>query len=156
MPTKNPRLTITLDPPLAAQLRELSELTGNSQAALVAELLGDTREVLQRIIDTLRAARTATEAAREEMRRTIPAEIAAAEAVMEKQLGLSLERFEGVTGDLLKGVEEVKRRAAKRRAAAGEAGGGPVRRKTAAAVSTPISNRGVRSVDNPSTGKKKG
>jgi hypothetical protein len=126
MPTKNPRLTITIEPRLAAQFRRLSELTGNSQSALVAELLSDSGPVLQRIIDTLQAAQTATQAARESMRGMVTDEIEEAQTLMEKQLGIALERMEGVTGDLVEGVEVVKRRAAKRRAAVGEAGGGPV------------------------------
>src|SRR5450830_179721 len=59
MPAKNPRLTITLQPVIAAQLRRLAELTGNSQSALIAELLDGTSPVFDRVIRVLEAAQQA-------------------------------------------------------------------------------------------------
>ena len=59
MPAKNPRLTITLQPVLAAQLRRLSELTGNSQSALIAELLEGSEPIFTRMIQVLEAAEQA-------------------------------------------------------------------------------------------------
>ena len=56
MATKNPRLTITLTPSLAAQLRRLSELTGNSQSSLIAELLDGSGPVFDKMIQVLEAA----------------------------------------------------------------------------------------------------
>ena len=56
MATKNPRLTITLQPSLAAQLRRLSELTGNSQSSLIAELLEGSGPVFDRMIKVMEAA----------------------------------------------------------------------------------------------------
>ena len=64
MATKNPRLTITLQPSLAAQLRRLSELTGNSQSGLIAELLEGSGPVFDRMIKVMEAAKTAKEAMR--------------------------------------------------------------------------------------------
>ena len=64
MPAKNPRLTITLQPSLSAQLRKLSELTGNSQSALIADLLEGTGPVFDRMIQVLEAAKTAKESMR--------------------------------------------------------------------------------------------
>ena len=64
MPAKNPRLTITLQPSLAAQLRKLSELTGNSQSALIGDLLEGTGPVFDRMIQVLEAAKTAKESMR--------------------------------------------------------------------------------------------
>ena len=137
MATKNPRLTITLQPSLAAQLRRLSELTGNSQSSLIAELLEGSGPVFDRMIKVMEAAKTAKEA----MRGKIAGDIEAAQAKIEGALGIALEGFDSFTGALLDEAEEVKRRARRKgaagvaRAPAGELG---------AAAPTPISNRGVR------------
>ena len=56
MTTQNPRLTITLQPTIAAQLKELSRLTGNSQSSLIAELLDGSSAVFARVIQVLTAA----------------------------------------------------------------------------------------------------
>ena len=64
MPAKNPRLTITLQPSLAAQLRKLSELTGNSQSSMIGELLEGSGPVFDRMIQVLEAAKKAKEAMR--------------------------------------------------------------------------------------------
>ena len=53
------RLTITLQPTLAAQLRKLSQLTGNSQSALIGELLEGSGPVFDRMIQVMEAAKTA-------------------------------------------------------------------------------------------------
>jgi hypothetical protein len=117
MPTANPRLTITLQPSLAAKLRRLSELTGNSQSALVSELLSGSGAVLERIIQVLEAAQSA----KESMRGMVTADIEAAQAEMEKQLGLVLEMGEQVQGSLVEEMEAVRRRAAKRKSGSSKA-----------------------------------
>jgi len=129
MPTKNPRLTITLQPSLAAQLRTLSELTGNSQSSLIADLLDGSGPVFDRMIQVLRAAKTAKEA----MKGKLVADMEDAQSKMEGALGLAMEGFDLFTGSLLDEAEAVTRRARKVPAARG------------AAAPTPISNRGVRS-----------
>jgi len=134
--TKNPRLTITLQPRLAAQLRRLSELTGNSQSALISELLDGSTAVFDRIIQVLEAA----ESAKLSMKGKTAADMERAQAAMEGQLGLALEVFNDATGSLLDEAEAVKRRA--RRGAARDAKA-PSRGAPGAAL-TPISNRGVR------------
>lgn len=113
MPTKNPRLTMTLSPPLAAQLRRMSELTGNSQAALVSELLEGNSAVFDRLIRLLEAARDA----KGEMVAQFVEDMNAAQSKIEQQLNLSLEALDVATPapqdfpPLLEGVEKVKRRA---------------------------------------------
>jgi len=137
MATKNPRLTITLQPSLAAQLRRLSELTGNSQSSLIAELLEGSGPVFDRMIKVMEAAKTAKEA----MRGKIAGDIEAAQSKIEGALGVALEGFDSFTGSLLDEAETVTRRA-RRQGAAGVArapAGG-----LGAAAPTPISNRGVR------------
>lgn len=137
MPAKNPRLTITLQPSLAAQLRKLSELTGNSQSALIGDLLEGTGPVFDRMIQVLEAAKSA----KESIRGKLADDMEHAQSKMEGALGLALEGFDEFTGSLLDEAEEVTRRA-RRKGAAGAArapSGG-----LGAAAPTPISNRGVR------------
>ena len=138
MPAKNPRLTITLQPVLAAQLRRLSELTGNSQSALIAELLEGSEPIFTRMIQVLEAA----EQAKGVIKGKLASDLAEAETKMTGQLGLILDTFDDFTGDLLEEAEKVKRRAA-RTPRGGDAAPSAPRR--AASVRTPLSNRGVRS-----------
>lgn len=133
MPAKNPRLTITLEPSLAAQLRKLSELTGNSQSSLIGELLEGSGPVFDRMIQVLEAAKVA----KESMRGKIADDIEQAQAKMEGALGMVLEGFDQWTGSLLDEAEAVTRRARRGPASRGVSGPG-------AAAPTPISNRGVR------------
>jgi len=149
MPTKNPRLTITLNPLLAAQLRRLSELTGNSQGAIIGELLEGSTEVFDKIIKTLEAAKHATAS----MRGQLAADMQAAQARMEEAIGFSTEAFDTASLPLFQ-EEVIARRGARRagaRSAPAPTGAG---RRSPAASSTPLSNRGVRSVDNSHRGKK--
>lgn len=129
MPTKNPRLTITMTPSLSVQLRTLSDLTGNSQSSLIAELLEGSGPVFDRMIEVLQAARNAKEA----MRGKVAQDLDVAQVKLEKQLGIVMETFDTFTGSLLDESEAVQRRARK------QAVGAPRSR------STPLSNRGVRS-----------
>ena len=136
MATSNPRLTITLEPSTAAQLRRMSELTGNSQSQMVSEILTQSSEVFERMIRVLEAAEVARQAAREET----AIRLGRAHDKFEKQLGLALETMDDVSRPLLEDAEKVRRRARKRTAV----GDGLPRPRTAAAGPTPMSNRGVR------------
>lgn len=143
MPTPNPRITITLEPLTAAQLRRISELTGNSQSSMVSELLTQSAPVFERLITVLEAAEAAKTAAREEAAERLER----AHTKMEKQLGLMLEWMDDSVRPLIDHAEKVRRRA--RRPA-------PERERAsdqapAGACSTPLSNRGVRS--DPKKGK---
>jgi hypothetical protein len=133
MPTKNPRLTITLQPSLAAQLRRLSELTGNSQSAVISELLQGSGPVFDRLIAVLEAAKTA----KASMRGKLVEDMERAQAQVEGALGMALDGFDQFTGSLLDEAEAVTRRARRGPATRGATGRG-------AAQPTPISNRGVR------------
>ncbi len=133
MPTKNPRLTVTLQPGTSAQLAELSRLTGDSQSAIIADILEKSSPVFDRVIKVLSAA----EQAKAELKGRMAADLEQAQAKIESQLGLALDGFDAYTGSLLEEVEAVRRRA--RRSVSAVPGAG--RR----ARSTPPSNRGVRS-----------
>jgi len=140
MPTTNPRITITLKPGLHAKLRRLSALTGNSQSALVAELLDGSEPVFDRLITLLEAANLA----KDEMREKLVHDLSRAQTRMEKQLGLALDDADTLTADLVSDLERVARRS--RRVVPTRSGG------AARKGPTPMSNRGVRS--GPKTPKK--
>jgi len=116
MPTVNPRITITLTPAVAAVLRELSQLAGNSQSAIVGDLLQMSLPVFERVVLGIRAARTIERSARDE----IAGGMERAQAKIEAQLGLALSDMDEGFRPLLEHAEEVKRRGPK-------AGGVPAR-----------------------------
>lgn len=152
MPAKNPRLTITLKPSTAALMRRMSELTGNSQSALIGELLEANEPVFERLVLLLQAAHDAKAAVSEETK----AGLEAAQAKLEKQLGLALDTMDEATQPLLAHMESLQRRAA------GAGGGGPRRAgdtapaRAAGRRPTPMSNRGVRSSTPKTKVNKKG
>lgn len=118
-------------------MRKLSELTGNSQSALIGDLLEGTGPVFDRMIQVLEAAKTA----KESMRGKLADDMEQAQTKMEGALGMVLEGFDQFTGSLLDEAEAVTRRARRKvpaSVARTPAGG------LGAAAPTPISNRGVR------------
>jgi hypothetical protein len=147
MPAKYPRLTITMRPALHALLRRLSELTGQSQSALIFELLDGAEPVLTRVIRLLEKA----ELAKEELSGQLARDMAGAQERIEQQLALSLDDL-GLAdaGQYLYPLDEPgpKRRA--RRVSRAQP------RRATGTEPTPLSNRGVRSltstVEKTSTG----
>jgi hypothetical protein len=145
MPAKYPRLTITMRPGLHAMLRRLSELTGQSQSALIFELLDGAEPVLARVIRLLEAATVA----KDELRGKLSQEMHSAQERIEHQLAISLDAVgEHDVGELLADAEGPRRRRRK--------GSGAARSSDAAghadrpqADPTPMSNRGVRSLTYP-------
>ena len=133
MPAKNPRLTITLKPSTAALMLRLSEVTGNSQSALIAELLEVNEPTFERLITVLQAADAAKNAITAEM----AAGLKNAEQKLERQLGLVLETMDEGIAPILAAAEAVQRRGRR------DARSAPSGRS--AARQTPMSNRGVRS-----------
>lgn len=134
MPTQNPRISITLTPALAAVLRQMSELTGNSQSAIVGELLNEAQPIFERMVRVLQAAKDVKAKVRDDM-------LASMEQIqtrLEQQLGLGLEAIDTTAAPLLERAEEIRRRRGRAGMARSGAAPGP-----AAAVSTPMSNRGV-------------
>lgn len=141
MPTLNPRITVTLRPSTAATLRRLSELTGNSQSAMVSELLEESEPVFQRMTAVLEAAQKA----QKEAKAGVVEGMERAQSRLEESLGLVRAQFDEYTGDLLAGLEDVKRRA--RKTTARQPGGGAPSAPaptSAGAKRPPLSNRGVR------------
>lgn len=145
MPTSNPRVNVTLKPSTAAILKRMSQLTGNSQSGLIAELLEANEDTFQRLVTVLEAAHMAKESLTEEMRSGLQE----AQGKLETQLGLVLETLDEGTAPILAAAEKVRRRAARK------TGGGarsPGRSRGLEGGSTPISNRGVR--NDPKQAKK--
>lgn len=136
MSTTNPRLTITLQPSVSAQIREISRLTGSSQSGVISELLESSSPVFERLIQVLVAA----ESAKAELGGQVKRDLEAAQTRVERQLGLIMEDFGDVTKPILDKAEVIKRRA---RSGAGRDARAPSRRAPSAAP-TPLSNRGVR------------
>lgn len=108
MPTQNPRLSITLTPACAAVLKELSVLAGNSQSAIVGELLETSLPVFERVVSALRAASTIQKSAKTE----IAAGLDRAQAKLEGQLGLLMDDMDDGLRPLLAEAERVSRRGA--------------------------------------------
>lgn len=139
MPTKNPRLSITFEPSFLARLRRLSELTGNSQGAMAAELLLGCAPAIDRLINLLEAAKSA----KADVLDKLVSDMEAAQGRIEQQIGLALGESDLITAGLLEDAEKIRRRR----------GRGGMRKRVSAAApeasSTPISNRGVRSKDQP-------
>lgn len=106
MTTKNPRLTLTLTPTIAAQLRRLSQLTGNSQASLVSELLEGQELVFSRVIQALEA----VELIQEDMKSSFGRDLAKSQQVIESQLGLVLEKLDQASSPIIKEAEKIRRR----------------------------------------------
>jgi hypothetical protein len=137
MPTKNPRLTVTLSAASSEQLAELSRLTNQSQSAIIADILEQSRPVFARLIHVLAAA----EGAKAEMSSRMAQDFEKAQTKIEQQLGLVMDDFNDYTGSLLADVDAISRRS--RRRPPGDAHASPSGRLRA--PSTPLSNRGVRS-----------
>ncbi len=149
MPTANPRITITLEPELHAILRRMSELTGNSLSAIVAELLGTSMPVFERVVHALEAASEIQSSASGE----IVQGLQRAQERLEGQLGLLMGDVDEDFRPLLDQAEKVKRRSR---------GGGGARRARAAAASaeavlTPVPvTRGSGTPFTPSKPSRKG
>lgn len=106
MPTLNPRITVTLTPACAAVLRELSGLAGNSQSAIVGELLETSLPIFERVVTALRAASLIEASAKQE----IAAGLDRAQARLEEQAGLLLGEIDVTMRPLLDAAEKVSRR----------------------------------------------
>jgi len=57
MPTKKPRLNLTLDPELAALLDRFAEVTGSSKASFVVSMLREAMPVMEGTIQAVEIAR---------------------------------------------------------------------------------------------------
>lgn len=109
MATFNPRITITLTPSVHALLKEMSSLTGNSQSAIVAELLESSSPVFERMVNMLRAAATVQTDAKAQ----IVAGMDRAQAKLQDQMQLLMGTMDEAAKPLLEQAEKVRRRASR-------------------------------------------
>ena len=158
MPAVNPRISVTLPPSTAALLARLCSLTGNSQSSTVGELLMTCEPIFERMCLVMEAANEVATEAADEMSRAneeMAGSFKRAQGRMEQQLGLCLDEWEKGTGELLRAMEKVQRRARRKPATAAGTGTpkrSPARPCTAAAAgypanraaATPACNTGVR------------
>lgn len=137
MATSNPRITVTLQPQVHVVLKRLSELTKNSQSALVGELLSESLPVFERMVEVLGAAEKLREKGMQ-VSGEISEALQTAHDRLERQIGFSLDVMDVGNRPLLDAAEKVQRR-----------GAVPERLRSAGAAprsgATPMSNRGVRS-----------
>lgn len=149
MPTKNPRLTITLKPSLAATLRRLSEITGNSQSSIIAEALDGTEAVFARVVQVLEAA----EKAKAQLRGRSAKMLDRAQAQIEGQLSLLMGEFDKGADRSLEALQVLTREEPEAATGRRETerkrrheGGAATSEAPAGGKLTPLSNRGVRSM----------
>lgn len=127
MATEKPRITVTLTPSAHAVLTRLAALTKQSQSGIVGDMVEQAEPLFERTVRLLEAANIAKQQARDKALDGM----AAAQELIERQLGLMESDLAGRAKDMLDEAEAVSRR-------------GPARR-AAAALPTPPSNRGVTS-----------
>lgn len=109
MPAVNPRITITLTPEIHAILKRLSALTGNSQSAMVGELLQTSMSVFERMVKVLEAAerlRVEGMQAQDQIRDSLQI----AQDRLEDQLQITFERVTDSVNPLLQEAEYIPRR----------------------------------------------
>jgi hypothetical protein len=109
MATLNPRITVTLTPELHAVMRRLSELTGNSQSAIVGEMLSTSMPALVRVVKVMEAASTA----QSDLNEGIASGLSRAQDRIEAQLGFALGVVDEVSLPILQAAEKVRRRGRK-------------------------------------------
>jgi hypothetical protein len=140
MPTSNPRLSVTLQPSLDAILRRMSELTGQSKSAMVADLLESSVPVFERMCIVLEAAKQAQNTLKESTLQGLDD----AEKKLHEQLGITMDIFHSSTLPIVEQAEEIRRR--------GKASGGTASRSETARR-TPLPPYVTRGSGTPKTGK---
>lgn len=136
MPTKNPRINVTLSPSLDALVVRMAAHQRLSKSQVLRELLEAAEPALQRAAALMDAASQATAAVKEKLGRSL----AAAQDQAEAQLGLQLAHLDAASEDLVSVAQAVRGRRPTRALAAVPAGA--ARRKP---KDPPSSNRGVKS-----------
>lgn len=106
MATTNPRVSVTVTPAVSSVLREMALLTGNSQSALIGDLLQESLPIFTRMVEVLRAAKDAQAGAKERFRGGLED----AQGLLERQLGLMLGDVSGHTKNLSLELERLARR----------------------------------------------
>lgn len=128
MPTKNPRISVSLTPSLAALLNELAEETGDSSSSLVRGILMQTEPALGRMLQLVRAAKDA----QGQIGAGVGRSMQRAAETLEDALAAADARLGRAAGDLVAEAEAVRGR----RRPTGS--GGPAAARAAAADPRPV------------------
>lgn len=110
MPAVNPRVSVTLTPALDATLKRLSDASGQSRSAIIAELLEQSEPVFERMATILETAKTATQEAKDRM----AANLEEAHGRLLEHAGVIGDLFEDHVADLVDDVEQIGRRSGTR------------------------------------------
>jgi predicted transcriptional regulator len=113
MPTKNPRVNVTLSPSLDRLVSQLAEGQQSSKAQVLRELLEAAEPALQRVVLLMTAAEKATHEVREGLGRSLDRST----QVLERALADGLRGLDEATGDLVHMAEAVRGRRVKGAAA---------------------------------------
>lgn len=114
MPTKKPRVTLTLDPNVYQTITRLADLQGRTRSAVVGELLDGIHPPLMRTVALLEAAKEAPGQVRDGLRQTIED----MERELQESLGGTVAQVDWLTGQMRgegSGGGEEKRSAPARR-----------------------------------------
>lgn len=130
MTTKNPRLSVTLQPGVIAVLQRLSAVTEKSQSSLVGELLEQSVPVFERMVSVLEAAKQS----QEHLHAPLVESLARAQAKLESQLGLALDTMDEGFQPILDAEKGISRRSPR----ACSVGAASVRREGSEGGSTPV------------------
>lgn len=117
MPAVNPRVSVTLTPALDATLKRLSDASGQSRSAIIAELLEQSEPVFERMATILETAKTATQEAKDRM----AANLEEAHGRLLEHAGVIGDLFEDHVADLVDDVEQIGRRSGTRARGSGSA-----------------------------------
>ena len=146
MPTKNPRINVTLSPSLDLVLGEMADLTRSSKSSVIRGVLEGAEPALVRAVALMRAADTA----HREVRLSVADGLQRAQDKAEAQLASLFAAADAATGDLVAQAETIRERrprpASAVHAAAGapDAGRGRARGLVVVPKDPPPSNRGVK------------
>lgn len=140
LPTKNPRVAVTLKPSTDAVLRALSRLSKRSVSGIIGDMVEQGVPIFERVVRLMQAAQDAKEGA---SARVVEG-LGAAQDHIEAQLGLIEGDLTARTGDLLNGLEDIQRRG--RSEGASRAAAAPRPPLLTGGVDTPANRRGIRRV----------
>jgi hypothetical protein len=139
MPTKNPRIAVTLPPSLDALCARLAHFSRSSKSSVVRELLEAAEPALVRTVALMEAASRAQAT----WRGAFASDMENAQAKAELALVPLLRQLDDSTADLVRQAERIEER---RPARARDARSAPaVAQAVAGAPNPPASNRGVKS-----------
>jgi hypothetical protein len=138
MPTKNPRINVTLSPSVDDLVARMARGQRVSKSQVLRELLEAAEPYLQRAAALMDAASAATRG----VATGLASQLGESHQRAEQELGKLLSNLDGVTADLVRQAEQVQ---GKRPAREGTPPRGGVPSSARPVLNPPASNRGVKS-----------